>query len=317
MSRGGRGRHVPRQGAGRLGAGRAGAHAVVGLAVAAALLGCSPAAGTPQDSRSTDTAAGTVEARPTTNLVDVELATVGMDPVQRSPVVLLREQTSGRIVPIWVGVPEAQAILAVMLGIEMPRPMTHDLLTAVIRELGATVHEVQVHDIQGTTYIGRLRLRVADEPDLREIDSRPSDALAIAIRTDAPIRVAEDLLADAPDFDFLAPEVDEQVVRMLGVTVVAPTAALRTRYDLPDRPGLVVVGASGEAAELGLRRGDLIVDLDGAAPREPMDFLNAIRAARQPIQLRYWRGGQEQEIELSPIPVPGGQRPRGPTPVQT
>jgi uncharacterized protein len=288
------------------------------LIVALTALACAPGDGSPQDAAAADADATPAGAPAGEGMVTVELATVGVDPAQHSPVVLLREQTSGRIVPIWVGVPEAQAILAIMLGIEMPRPMTHDLLTAVIRELGATVHEVQVHDVQGTTYIGRLRLRVGDEPAIREIDSRPSDALAIAIRTDAPIRVADALLADPPDFDFLAPEADEQVVRLLGVTVVAPSQVLRTRYGLPDRRGLVVVGSSGEAAERGLRRGDFIIEVDGAVPREPMDFLEAVRSARQPIHVRYWRAGEEHEIELSPLLIPGAERQRrGPTPIQT
>jgi uncharacterized protein len=301
---------------------RGGRRAVYGTGLTAltaiAALACAPAAGNQQDAAVADVDGTTAQGPAADGLVPVELATVGMDAAQHSPVVLLREQTSGKIVPIWVGVPEAHAILAVMLGIEMPRPMTHDLLTAVIKELGATVHEVLVHDVQGTTYIGRLRLRVGDESAIREIDSRPSDALAIAIRTDAPIRVAETLLADPPAFDFLAPEADEQVVRMLGVTVVAASGVLRTRYGLPDRPGLVVVGASGEAAERGLRRGDLIIEVQGSVPMEPMDFLNAVRAAGLTVQVRFWRDGEEREIELSPARVPEEERRRrGPSPIQT
>jgi uncharacterized protein len=281
-------------------------------------LACSPAAGSPQDADASEPTPPTIVGDSVDGMVPVELATVGMDPAQHSPVVLLREQVSGKIVPIWVGIPEAQAILTIMLGLEMPRPMTHDLLTTVIEELGATVEEVVVHEVQGTTYIGRIRLRVGGDAQIREIDSRPSDALAIAIRTDAPIRVAESLLADPPDFDFLAPEADEQVVRLLGATVVAPTAVLRTRYRLPNRPGLVVVGASGEAAEKGLRRGDLILEVGGSMPREPMDFLNAVRGARETVRVRYWRDGEEGEVELSPIlTIPGLSPRRGPAPIQT
>jgi uncharacterized protein len=160
--------------------------------------------------------------------------------------------------------------------------------------------------------IGRIRLRVNDGADIVDIDSRPSDALALAIRTDAPIFVAEVLLADPPQFDFLAPEADEQVVRVLGVTVVNPTAALRERFGLGDRPGLVAVGVSGEAAERGLRRGDLIVTVNGVSPSEPMDFLNAVLAAQDIVEIVYWRHGEEHRIELSPAPgVEQGPRPEG------
>jgi uncharacterized protein len=286
------------------------------LALLISLASCGPAAGAATGAQEEAADPDGATARDS-DLITVELATVGVDAAQHSPVVLLREPVSGKIVPIWVGIPEAQAILAVMLGIEMPRPMTHDLLASVIAELGATVEEVLVHDIRETTYLGRLRLRVGAEPEIREVDSRPSDALALAIRTDAPIRVAELLLADPPAFDFLAPEADEQVVRMLGATVVAPSATLRTRYHLPDRPGLVVAGASGEAAAKGLRRGDFILQVNGVVPREPMDFLNAALASRDVVHIRYWREGQELEVELVPSVTPGREQRRGPTPVQT
>lgn len=279
-----------------------------GLFILAALIACSPAAGT--------SSAGAAQEN---ELVPVELATVGVDALQHTPVVLLRDGRSGRVVPILVGVAEAQAILRIMLGLEMPRPMTHDLLASVVEELGATVEEVVVHELRETTYIGRIRLRVDGENGLRDIDSRPSDALALAVRTDAPIRVAEALLAEPPEFDFLAPEADEQVVRMLGATVVTPTAVLRERFGLGDRLGVLVIGTSGQAAEQGLRRGDLILEVNGTRPREPMDFLNAILAARKTVEITFWRDGAEHEIELSPdvVPLPGPERRRGPTPVQT
>jgi len=300
------------------------------IAVTVTFAGCPPAAGTPGDAAEADRATDGSADRATEDravqaadqaddLIAVELATVGMDALQRTPIVLLREAASGKIIPIWVGVSEANAILRTMLGIDMPRPMTHDLLANVVRELGATVEEVLVHGIQETTYLGRIRLRVGEAQEVLDIDSRPSDALALAIRTDAVIRVAETLLAEPPPFDFLAPEADEQVVRMLGTTVVTPTPALRERFGLADRLGVAVVGASGEAAERGLRRGDLIVEVNGVEPREPMDFLNAVMAAEERVEITYWRGGERYDIELSPatIPLPAPDRRRGPPPIQT
>jgi uncharacterized protein len=286
------------------------------LAVLVLLAACTPAASAP----SGDTDGGqNPPATPDDGLIPVELATVGMDALQHTPVVLLREGGSGRIVPILVGVAEAQAILRNLLGMEMPRPMTHDLLANILQELGVTVEEVVVHDLQESTYIGRILLRVEGEGEVREIDSRPSDALALAVRTDAPIRVAEGLLAEPPRFDFLAPEADEQVVRLLGATVITPTPNLRERYGLGDRVGVVVVGASGEAAEKGLRRGDLIVGVNGVQPTEPMDFLNAALGATDMVEILFWRDGEEHTIELSPaaVPVPAPERRRGPTPIQT
>jgi|GEM_PF-122525 len=256
---------------------------------------------------------GAVESpRPSSGLTPVELATVGVDATEGVPMVLLREPLSGRILPILVGLPEAQSILGVMLGLETPRPMTHDLLASVIEGLGATVEEVMVHDMRGTTYIGTVRLRVGGEAELRDIDSRPSDALALAVRTDAPILVSEGLLMESPPFDLMVPEAGEQVVRILGATVVAPSPTLRDRYQLPRRAGVVVVGVSGEAAEQGIRRGDLIVEVNGQRLRQPLDFLDAARAGgEEPVRVKYWREGEELEVELRPQALPGPRRPPG------
>jgi uncharacterized protein len=253
------------------------------------------------------------DSHPSSGLTPVELATVGVDATEGVPMVLLREPLSGRILPILVGLPEAQSILGVMLGLETPRPMTHDLLASVIQRLGATVEEVMVHDMRGTTYIGTVRLRVGGGGELRDIDSRPSDALALAVRTGAPIMVSEGLLMESPPFDLLAPEAGEQVVRILGATVVAPSPTLRDRYQLPRRAGVVVVGVSGEAAEQGIRRGDLIVEVNGQRLLQPMDFLDAARASgEEPVRVKYWREGEELEAELRPQALPGTGPRRAP-----
>jgi S1-C subfamily serine protease len=84
--------------------------------------------------------------------------------------------------------------------------------------------------------------------------------------------------------------------------VVAPTAELRERFSLPDRPGLVVTRAIGEAARKGLRRGDLVTEVAGVAPKLPVDFLDAVRRAPydRPIPLTYWRDGADHATELNP-----------------
>jgi uncharacterized protein len=162
-----------------------------------------------------------------------------------------------------------------------------------------------VHGLRQNTYYGGVRLRSHGEDGLREVDSRPSDALALALRMDAPIRVARDMLMDPPDFDFVAPEDGEQVVHASGVTVVAATAELRERFSLPDRPGLVVTHVFGRARQEGLRRGDLIVALNGEPVRAPLDFLGVVRGTPpgKKVELTIWREGGEQQIDL-PVDTP-------------
>jgi uncharacterized protein len=244
------------------------------------------------------------------DLVPVELSTVGLDRAAGAPVVLLRDPESGRVVPIWVGLAEAQAIALALHGVVVPRPMTHDLMANLLSEVQADVEEVLVHDLRGNTYLGTVRLRLSGEKEARDVDSRPSDALALALRTGAPIRVARKILVAAPPFDFIAPEGADQIVQALGITVVSPTPALREEFTLPDRAGVVVTSVFGRARAEGLRRGDLIVEVNGKPLQEPMDFFQAIRATPpgDPVRIIYWRDGEDRQFEI-PADLPP-ERPR-------
>ena len=242
--------------------------------------------------------------------VPVELSTVGLDGRTGTPIVVLRDPESGGVLPIWVGVMEAQAIALALHGVVPPRPMTHDLMATLIAELRAEVEEVVVTDLRNNTYFGMVRLKVAGERKIRDVDSRPSDALALALRTGAPIRVVRKILAMSPEFDFIAPDGPNQVVQALGMTVVVATPALRKQFRLGDRQGIVVTSAYGEARDKGIRRGDLIADVNGKAVEEPAEFFAAVRAAkpRSPVRITYWRDGESRVIELPadlPPPTPG------------
>lgn len=232
----------------------------------------------------------------------VEVTTVGWDATTTAPVVLLREPDTGQVVPIWVGVAEAQAIAAALLEVPFPRPMTHDLMADLVVKLGGRVEELVIHDLVDGTYLGRLSVRPAAGGESVAVDTRPSDGMALALRSGATIRVAQKILDETPEVDFLAPDEPEQVVRALGLTVVTPSDTLRAEFSLPDRPGLVVLRAAGQAAHRGLRRGDLLLEVDGVAARRPLDFLDAVRDAPlgEELLVRYWRGGEERETSLVP-----------------
>ena len=162
--------------------------------------------------------------------VPVELSTIGLDGRTGTPIVVLRDPASGGVLPVWIGAAEAQAIALALHGVVPPRPMTHDLMASLISELRAEVEEVVVTDLRNNTYFGIVRLRVAGEKKIRDVDSRPSDALALALRTGAPIRVARKILAMSPEFEFIAPEGPNQVVQALGMTVVIATPSLRKEF---------------------------------------------------------------------------------------
>lgn len=231
-----------------------------------------------------------------------EIATVGWDGLAQSPIVLVRDLSTGRVVPIWVGLAEAQAIAAALHEVELPRPMTHDLMANLLERLDATMEELLIHALVDDTYYALIRLRVPGREEPVLVDTRPSDGMALALRTGAAIRMSRELVEASPDFEFLAPEGEEQVVRALGMTLVGPTAELRERFGLPDRPGLVVTRATGEAEERGLRRGDLIVAAGGRPLEQPVDFLDSLRAAPtgELLAVTYWRDGEERTAELDP-----------------
>lgn len=243
---------------------------------------------------------------PSADLLTAELATVGWDGISGAPVVLLRELASGQVLPIWIGVAEARAIAMALHSIEAPRPMTHDLLANVLAQLNATLEEVAVIDLRNNTYYGRLKILVDGSDAPHWIDSRPSDGLALALRTGAVIRVAQKLLDEQPDFQFMAPEGADQVVRLLGMTVKAADAAAREKHSLPDQAGVLVVAVSGKAETAGLEPGDLVVEANGTAINEPVDILDVVRDApiTGVLELRVLRAAEDGEIDEKTFELP-------------
>ena len=117
---------------------------------------------------------------------------VSFDVIGKQPIVLLKTMEGNRFLPIWIGHPEAAAILIQLQGAKLPRPMTHDLLTSVIGQFHAEVARITVTELKESTFYATLTLS-RDGAEI-EIDSRPSDALALAVRTDAPIFAATALV---------------------------------------------------------------------------------------------------------------------------
>jgi bifunctional DNase/RNase len=129
--------------------------------------------------------------------VEMELVSVEAPELPaRTPVVILRERSGRRrILPIFIGTPEAQAIALAIQHIETPRPMTHDLMRALLEEMGAQVERIVVTELREGTFYADILLRA--EGRLRAVSSRPSDAMALAIRTGSPIFVEEEVLDEA------------------------------------------------------------------------------------------------------------------------
>jgi bifunctional DNase/RNase len=135
---------------------------------------------------------------------------VSFDMVGKQPIVLLKTVDGNKFLPIWIGHPEAAAILMKLQGATTPRPMTHDLINDMISELDATCTRVAVTELKENTFFASITLRVNGQEV--EIDSRPSDALAVAVRTSAPIFAAEEVIQEsAIEFEHEVEDTEEVV----------------------------------------------------------------------------------------------------------
>ncbi|HKS07741.1 MAG TPA: bifunctional nuclease family protein [Gemmatimonadaceae bacterium] len=132
-------------------------------------------------------------------MVEVVVARLGLDSSTNSFVVILQERGGERLLPIWIGRPEAEAIAAHLQSVKRERPLTHDLAKSLIVGLGADVRRISITKVEDRTYYAELQL--AKGTELISIDARPSDSIAIALRCGAPIFAADDLLMAPSDDD--------------------------------------------------------------------------------------------------------------------
>lgn len=137
---------------------------------------------------------------------------ISFDVIGKQPIILLKTADANKFLPIWIGHQEAAAILIKLQGTDLPRPMTHDLMSSIIEQLSAKVLKVTVTELKENTFYALLTLSL-DSGEI-EVDSRPSDALALAVRTNAPIFAEEQLIEDnAIEFDHDVEDPDEVVER--------------------------------------------------------------------------------------------------------
>lgn len=127
--------------------------------------------------------------------IEMFVAGLVLDPASNAPIVVLKDANGETCLPIWIGLAEATAIASSLKKVEVARPMTHDLLKDMIDELGGRVVKIIVTDLQENTFIANIEVVMGDV--VKTIDARPSDAIALAVRTDAQIMVAAKVLEQA------------------------------------------------------------------------------------------------------------------------
>jgi bifunctional DNase/RNase len=128
-------------------------------------------------------------------MIRMTLAGVRVELPTNQPIVLLKEDEGERYLPIWIGAAEAAAIAFALQGVVTPRPMTHDLMKNLLEEVGAHVQRIEITELREGTYYANINMRM--NGNAYEISARPSDAIALAVRVEAPIFADEEVLTDA------------------------------------------------------------------------------------------------------------------------
>ena len=140
-------------------------------------------------------------------LIPVIISALGLDSSSNNPVVILKEIGGKRTVPIWIGILEASAIASELEGVKYLRPMTHDLLKKILESMDVKVNKVEVCDLKENTYYALIHMTHNDKR--MTVDARPSDALALSLRSKVPIFVSEDVINRSPNIELESKDDDK------------------------------------------------------------------------------------------------------------
>jgi bifunctional DNase/RNase len=218
-------------------------------------------------------------------LVETKVKTLVVDPNSQSPVVILETITDKKLLPIWIAGPEARAIAIALENIKIPRPLTHDLIGNILQELDAKLRRVVIAELRNDTYIAFLS--VESKGKELQIDSRPSDAIAIALRVKAPIFVSAQVLAKAKAVP-IQPDRAEQTQARLGIQVQDLTPELANLLESGQQKGVVVADVllGGMAMKAGIQRGDIITKANEQSLTSANDLEALIQDMKSPARIK-------------------------------
>jgi len=229
--------------------------------------------------------------------VEMRVSGVLIDPVSHIPVVVLENRASGIELPIWIGPTEARAIAMHLEGIESARPLTHDLLKNIIDAAHIELDHVLIHSLRDGTYHARIFLTARE--DRLEIDSRPSDAIALAVRCEKPIFVVRSLLTQAPGGAGPAAG-GAETLTIEGLTIQAVSEQLAEYFEITPGKG-VLVSAVTDDAPADLMPGDVILEIDGKVVRDPLEFATMVRDSDRQMELSVQRHGVLVHVAFGPV----------------
>jgi bifunctional DNase/RNase len=235
-----------------------------------------------------------------TNLLELQVKGITIDPNGDVPVVILEAPTSHEAFPMWIGKQEAQAIAIELQDVPVPRPLTHMLLKNILTNLQVKVERIVIHDLQDNTFFASIYLQQGQSS--HTIDARPSDAIALAIATKAPIFVAPHVLQAVQTLPTLPTEPPPALVaKKFGMHMQTLDERLARAFQLPHAGGVLVafVEAHSQAAQDGINRGDIIMRVDGKTIKTLEDLMGVLATdGPEPHILSVMRQQHEVTIRL-------------------
>jgi bifunctional DNase/RNase len=206
------------------------------------------------------------------NLLEVDVQGLVVDPATNSPIVILVGKEFKKALPIFIGNGEAGAIARGMENVETVRPLTHDLIKSIIDGLEARVERVVVTDLKDNVFFAQIILQLGKSETI--IDSRPSDAIALAVRMGSPIYVTKKVMESSSSADLTGWVVEESLAKHFGFKVQNVSEGLLEAMGADTREGVLVsfVEDGSSAHKGGLSRGDIIVNIQGAKVTDVGEF---------------------------------------------
>ena len=229
-------------------------------------------------------------------LIRVNIHQLVVDPATRQPVVTLADLQEMRALFIWIGLPEARAIYSELEGVKHQRPLTHDLLEQIIQKTGGRIHRIVVTHTRENIYYATVVL--IRENNLIEIDARPSDAIVMALKFNAPVFVNRDWFEKMS----LPLESRTDSEESYGLSLQELTPDLATYLSIESSKGAMVSGVrKGSQAEVdGLMVGDILVEIEGRAVEDVAFFFKTLKSSKAPLKAKVYRHNRYITVIVHP-----------------
>ncbi len=238
---------------------------------------------------------------PSDDMLEMKVKGVAMDPHGNTPIVVLEDAQGQHAFPIWIGLPEAQAIARAIEGTSTPRPMTHMLLQNILGDLQVEVARIIINDLQSNTFHASIFLRQGAK--IVTVDARPSDAIALALGAHAPIFVTQKVLGAVRTVKLSVPAVPRQGTKKFGMHLQNLDEALAEAFHLSNTEGVLVafVESGSQAGRHGIRRGDVITGVDGKAITNLPKLLEVLstKTVGEDVMLQVWRDQAVHTIRMT------------------